>query len=888
MLPLLRTKTTLPPVGPRQISRPRLLELVTEGARRALTLIIAPAGFGKTTLAAAWAQSGQMPAAWLSLQPGDRPGERFLAYLVQALQTISPRLGQTTLALMQSGSLEGALFALVNDLAMLEGDIALILDDYHHIDAAATGEIVQFLLTNHPATFHLILTTRSTPSLNLARLYALDQVTEISAAELRFSDAEVRDFLEHSLGVHLSVDQLTRLTQSTEGWAVGLQLAGLALGRQPESLTIPLGQEQIFDYLAEEVLRREPPAVQDFLKKTALFERFCVPLCDAVLAPQGKSLPSQEMIAHIGRANLFLVQLDPSAAWYRYHALFADFLRRQLPAGQAPPLYRAASLWFEENGLLDDAIHMAIHAADYERAAGLLEGHYLDMVQRGEQAALLEWVSLIPPALLEGRPRLWLAKGWAGIVSLDTGMTMECIDKAEALITPGEAGERLLGEAKLLRILAQIFTGQTPSTAEISSIFPLLDEQDDFLRSLLYFNLGLHHAMCGETALAIEVFNKTLGMSKSLNNPLMTIIAYTQLGETRQIRGALGLAERTFLQAIRYAKETFGEHTFLLGMPYISYAELLREQNRFDEALRFAERGITGCQVWQPVASLDGHIAIARIHAAQGRWEEAFDRLEGALQVAESSSSKIDDIFAAVQLARLALFKGDLPRARYYLQLFDLEKAREGFYFHLYEMMNLMLYRAGVMELGADPAPANLLCEELASLAAESERRERVTPVIEASILLAYAHQAAGRETAAAESLSRALALGAQSGYLRIFADEGQKLFSLLERCRSQIHAPRSYLDNILALMRRENAIRLSWAARPAHSAVPKDQLPLTRRELDILSLLAAGKSNQEIAAERVLALNTVKKHVANILSKLGVANRTQAVMLARKLGWVE
>ncbi|RPH61275.1 MAG: LuxR family transcriptional regulator, partial [Chloroflexi bacterium] len=263
MLPLLRTKTTIPPTRPRQIERLRLLEQVKAGMQRALTLIVAPAGFGKTTLAAAWAAKSDLPVAWLSLQPADRPRERFLSYLVQALQNIAPHLGQTTLAMLQGGSPEGALFALVNDLADVASDFALILDDYHSAESPETNAILNFLLENRPATFHLVLTTRTMPGLNLARLRALDQVTEITAADLRFTEPEVRAFLETSLDpstgsgqvLRLPAEALASLNQSTEGWAVGLQLAALALARQPSNWQILAGQEHIFDYLAEEVLR---------------------------------------------------------------------------------------------------------------------------------------------------------------------------------------------------------------------------------------------------------------------------------------------------------------------------------------------------------------------------------------------------------------------------------------------------------------------------------------------------------------------------------------------------------------------------------------------------------------------------------------------------------
>jgi len=863
------------------------MERINTGMQRALTLVVAPAGFGKTTLIADWARTASMPVAWLSLERTDHTPDRFLSYLIHTLQQISPKTGQTALAMLHSGQAlagEAILFSLINDLSEIPQDFAIVLDDYHHVDGTEINGVIQALLEHHPEQMHLALTTRSMPGLALARLRALDEVVEINAADLRFNDDEVRTFLEQ-LGAALTPEQLARLNQSTEGWAVGLQLAGLALARQPFDWNIPAGQAHIFDYLAEEILSRQPPEVQEFLKVSALFDRFSAATIDYIarhtncIFPQ----PVNDLLAHIERANLFLVPLDPSGTWFRYHALFAEFLRRQLRAEQAEQYHHAASLWFEENNLLDEAIHYATHAADYERAADLLEDHYIDIIQRGEQSALMEWLATLPPEWMEGRPRLWLAKGWSSIISLNSAEAEMCDDKAEALIPAGETGDRLRGEVKSLRILAGIFAGKVAAADEISDAFVLLAEQDDFLHSLLHLNLGLHHVMLGNTGLALDAFAETLRLTKNINNPLVSIVAQVQMGEVRQIRGALGLAERVFQQLIQYTREMLGEHTFLLGMPFISYADLLREQNRFDEAVRYAEQGIAYCLVWQPVASMDGQLALARINAAQGRWEGAFARLESAMQVAETSVSVLDDTFIAIQQIRLMLLGGDLPKARHLIKVYDLEKAVEKMYFHLREMAQLVLLRADVQALATDPEPAPAILEALSTLMAESERRERVTPVIEASILRAYTCHVVAQHTRAAESLSHAFTLGAQCGYVRIFADEGKPLLHLLEQYHNQMHAPRAYLESILNILRRE-----ATDPEPVLLSTSEGLIPLTRRELDILQLLAAGKSNQEIAEERVLTLNTIKKHVGNILSKMGVANRTQAVMLAKKLGWIE
>ncbi|HMB23938.1 MAG TPA: AAA family ATPase, partial [Anaerolineales bacterium] len=387
MLPFLRTKISIPAPRSNRVARTRLLERINAGMERVLTLVVAPAGFGKTTLIAEWARTASMPVAWLSLERTDHTSDRFLSYLIHTLQQISPKTGQTALAMLHGGqglTEEAILFSLLNDLSEIPQDFVIVLDDYHHVDGTEVNGVIRSLLGHHPEQMHLVISARTLPELSLARLRALDEVVEIDASDLRFSAEEVRAFLEQ-MGASLTPEQLDHLNRSIEGWAVGLQLAGLALARQPFDWNIPAGQTHIFDYLAEEILSRQTPEVQEFLKISALFDRFSVPTVDYIARDANYlfNQPVAELLAHVERANLFLVPLDSSGTWFRYHALFAEFLRRQVSPEQAEPYYHAASHWFEENNLLDEAIHYATHGADYERAASLLEDHYMDIIQRG-------------------------------------------------------------------------------------------------------------------------------------------------------------------------------------------------------------------------------------------------------------------------------------------------------------------------------------------------------------------------------------------------------------------------------------------------------------------------------------------------------------------------
>jgi LuxR family transcriptional regulator, maltose regulon positive regulatory protein len=883
----LRTKIVIPPTRPSLIERPRLLELMDEGAQRALTLIVAPVGFGKTTLAAAWALNRQIPAAWLSLRPSERLRDRFLTYLITALQTIIPHVGETSLAMLRGSAAEGSLAALVNDLADVSHDFALILDDYHNADSQEITDVLDFLLENRPSSFHLVIASRMNPSLKLARLRALDQVTEINANDLRFTPMEEEAFLNICMGMTLRHAQLTTLHQFTEGWPAGLQLAALALARQPEKLITIDGRGYIYDYLAEEVLKHESAEIQNFLRKSSVLERFCARLCAQVMNAEGIIDRTEEhidsLIDYLERANLFLIQIDHEGTWYRYHGLFADFLQRQLTVEETARICLSASHWFEDNGYLEEAIQYALRAGDHVRAADLLAENYIKLLQFGGHASLSESISTLPPEILDKHPRLWLARGWINILGVDLSEVMICIDNAEKRMKDKMIDHRLQGELQSLRILCAIFSGQKIETEDITSINHILSGEDEFLLSLFQFKMGIIYVMQGETSQAIKSFKESLRHSKALNNPLFSLMAYAGLGESYTMHGQLKLAETTFEQAIDYANETLGEQTILLCIPYNSYADLLREWNRFPEAIHLAEKSIAYFQQWSPSVSLDSHVVLARILEAEGKWEESFACLEKIKQTAEKSHSIFDDLFVIMHAVRLKLIQGELEEALSDIKIYKLDIDQRELFYHLWEISRLVIYRAKTMQVARNPSAISSLVEDLTALIVEAERKERVTSTIEALILRAYAQDQAEIPAEAIGSLSKAFALGAKCGYLRIFADEGQRLLKLMEKQHGRIEAPSSYLDQVKKIIRKETE-----SHSPEIKSAAEGLIPLTRRELDILTLVAEGKSNQEIADECVLAVSTVKKHVANILSKLGVANRTQAVVLAKQMGWLD
>ncbi len=886
MQPLLRSKTTIPPTRPKQIERNRLFDRLQMGVKRGLTLVVAPAGFGKTTLAAAWAHLSKMPVAWLTLQSTDHSRERLLSYLIQSIQTISPQLGQSTQAILQSGSFEDTLFSLANDLAAVERNFALVLDDYHSIESPEVNQVIQFLLDNRPPSFHLVIISRVTPNLNLIRLRAQDQVQEIQTSDLRFTDSEVFTFLKTSMGLQLPEDHIRQLIHSSEGWAVGLQLAAIALARQPSDLEQISSKEYIFDYLAQEVLQREPPEIQDFLIRTSLFERFSIPLCEQIIPIKEESDQFQmikDILAYIERKNLFLVSMDET--WFRYHALFADFLRKQISPELASSLFYKVSIWSEKNNLLDDAIHYAIQAEDFSRAASLIEDQYICMMQRGEHAALIEWISALPVELVNRQPKLLLALGWANIITMNIKDASVYLERAESILPVGPEWNHLRDEAKVQRILHHVFIGKDAIPVVVEDMDEILAEDNEFLHSLLHFNLGMYYVMTGDTSKAVDALSEAIQYLETMENPLVTLVCMLQMGETRMMRGAFGLAERTFQQAIQFITDKLGRNTFLLGMPYISYGELLRERNQFSEAMKYLEQGISHCQRWQPITAMDGQISLARLLAARGEYVHGMEILEQIMRIAEKSTTVMDDRLIAATMLRLAILHGDEERARQCLQVCDREGVLSGADYIFWELSQIQQIRYDIQSPKTNNHDFQSILNKLTDLLGKSETYERITSTLELLILQAYAYEKMGRADSVVETLSRALSIGAQSGYIRIFADEAQPLLALLEKYQNRLTVPGTYLHQIIEIMRseRENPKRQKLSSQPADIFTP-----LTRRELDILKLLAEGCSNQEIAVSRVLTVNTVKKHVGNIMSKMGVDNRTQAVLFARKVGWIE
>ena len=478
LAPLLSTKLHLPRPRAQLVPRSHLVERLQQGVAGALTLVSAPAGFGKTTLLAQWRASTRAPVAWLSLEPEDNEPTRFLTYLIAALQTLDPHLGAPALALLrlpQPAELQAVLALLANDLMHWQGEtFALVLDDYHVVEAPPIHRALTFLLEHLPPQMHLIIATRADPPLPLARLRARGQLTELRAAELRFRAAEAGAFLEEVMGLHLPPEDVATLQTRTEGWIAGLQLAALSLqGRAsaPEFLPAFTGSHRfVLDYLSEEVLSRQPPAVQTFLLQTSILERLSGSLCDAVTGQE----ESQAMLEALDRANLFVAALDDERQWYRYHHLFADLLRsrlRQTVPALLPELHRRASTWYEQHDLIVDAVHHARLSPDLERTIRLIEQHTHSLALRGQAHTVLNWLHALPDGLVRTHPRLCFSHA---LLLIFTGQLAEALlrlqdaGQSASHITPTDEAQAFLNQVATVQAYILFFQGDLASSVALA------------------------------------------------------------------------------------------------------------------------------------------------------------------------------------------------------------------------------------------------------------------------------------------------------------------------------------------------------------------------------------------------------------------------------------
>jgi LuxR family transcriptional regulator, maltose regulon positive regulatory protein len=891
-MPILATKLYAPPPRPNVVLRPRLTERLHAGLHRKLTLISAPAGSGKTTLLSDWLAGRVRLAAWLSLDEGDSDPTRFLTYFVAALQTIAPNIGAGVLVALQSPQpplTEAMLTALLNDIATISDDFVLVLDDYHVIDAKAVDLALIFLLEHLPPHMHLVITTREDPQLSLARLRAQGHLTELRAADLRFTPAEAAEFLNAVMELNLSTADIAALESRTEGWIAGLQLAALAMqGYQDTSgfiQTFTGDHRYIVDYLVDEVLGRQPAPLRNFLLQTAILDRLTGPLCDAVTDREGGTA----RLAALERGNFFVVPLDDQRHWYRYHHLFADVLYAHLLAEQpeqVAALHRRASEWYERHGSPAEAIRHALAAKDFAHAADLIELAVPAIRRSRQEAALLSWLRALPDELIHQRPALSVWYAHALLASGDLEGVEDRLQDAERLLnTPADTSEMVVVDEEEFRRLrgtiAIARAGQALALGDVADAvtygrraLDLAPEDDHLGRGAATALLGLASWASGDLEAAYQTFADGIARVRMAGNISDAIGGAIALAEIRIAQGRLHEAMRTYERFLQLATE-LGEPA-LRGTAdlYVGMSELHREQGNLQAATQHLLRSQElGEHNGLPQNRYRWCVAMARIREAQGD-------LHGALGLLEQAERLyVSDLFPnvrpiAARKARVWVVQGRLGETLGWVHEQGLSAEDDLSYLREFEHITLARVLLAQNKSGRADRSMHETMGFLERLLHAADAGGRMGNVIEILEVQALAHQAHGDIPAALMPLERALTLAEPEGYVRIFVDEGPPMAILLYAAAKRGIVP-NYVRQLL------DAFGQTEDRAPAKQGLIE---PLSERELEVLRLLGTDLDGPEIARELMVSLNTMRTHTKNIYGKLGVNNRRAAVRRAEDL----
>ena len=906
--PLLETKLYVPGPPRGLVPRPRLSQRLDRGTTSKLMLISAPAGFGKTTLLTEWLAAGpagpadERLAAWLSLDRADNDPASFWTYVIAALQTVAPGVGESALTLLQAPQpppIETVLTALLNDLGAITGDIVLVLDDYHVIDARDVQDAMAFLLDHLPPRLHVVIASRTDPALPLARLRARGELVEIRAAELRFTPDEAAAYLNEMMGLELTARDVAALEGRTEGWIAALQLAALSMQGRDDVAGFIAGfagdDRYVVDYLAEEVLQRQSDRVQAFLLQTSILGRLSGPLCDAVTGQGG----GKAMLEALDRGNLFLVPLDDRRRWYRYHHLFADVLQARLldeRPDQVPDLHRRASAWYQQNGEPSAAIGHALAAGDFERAADLVELAIPAMRRTRQEATVRGWLETIPDEVVRVRPVL--SVGFAGALlsvgelegvesrlrdaerwlDVTTGTDARSVARsAEMVVADEEEYRRLPGMIELYRAALALARGDVPGTVRHARRALDLALADDHLcRAGASGMLGLASWTSGDLEAGHSAYAECMTGLRRAGHIADTFGCAIALADIRLVQGRLGEAMRTYEQALQRVPEQGGPVLRGTADMYVGMSGVHRERNDLHAAtqqlLRSQELGEhTGL----PQNRYRWRVAMARIRQAEGDLDGALDLLNEAERV------YLGDFFPNVRpvpalRARIWIAQGSLGEALGWAREQGLSVDDDLSYLREFEHITLARVLMARYQDERAQRSVHEAIRLLDRLLRAAEEGERAGSVIEIGVLRALAYQRHGDIPAALSCLERAVTQAEPEGYVRVFADEGPPMASLL-RVAARQQTGGNYVRRLLAAVTETETEQNG----PVKQALIE---PLSERELDVLRLLGTELDGPAIARELMVSLNTVRTHTKHIYAKLAVTNRRAAVRRAAEL----
>jgi LuxR family maltose regulon positive regulatory protein len=872
-VPVLTTKLNIPPVRNDWVPRQRLLDKLNAGLHSKLTLVSASAGFGKTTLLSEWSGRSQYPVAWLSLDEGENDPVRFMHYLLAALQKVDEDIGRGLSSILGTPRLpppESLITTLINELPAAVGPVFLVLDDYHAIRAEWIHEAVEFLIERMPAQMHLVLATRHDPPLSLPRLRVRNQLLELREDDLRFTADEAAVFLSQALDLRCDANIISALEARTEGWIAGLQLAALSMkGRSQESLgdfvaAFSGSHRHVIDYLADEVLAQQPEEIRAFLQQTSILDRLTAPLCDALTGRDD----SATILRQLEHSNLFLIPLDDQRTWYRYHRLFADFLRTDLEERDRTMLHVKAARWFEAQELWPESVKHALASGEVWEAARTIGLAADSALQIAALTTLDDWLDALPDQVVRDSVELATYKGFA---SFYRGLPGQAASYAQA------AGRKLNADAppasvgRLLALQAHLSLsgGSYAEAIELGrESLACLDKDDHLFRGLTLNLLGQSLEWQGDVAAAADAYREGASTGRKAADHVGALAAQTNLAfalnELGRLQEAIALCQDFEDEVRRTNRPSLPARASNLAWSWLSY-----EANELDCAGEQARQALNLSQgAGFADAILRVQYTLARVHLAQGEMAAARQVVQDAHHLMARLNLELPQAgwFAALE-AEINLRAGDIAAAMHWaetsgLGVDDSPGRYEGDIYLTFARLLMAQSRYGEAD------------RILSTMERSAVSGGRLRTLITIYLLQARILSAQGRKVAARDRVESALDLAAPQGYLRALLDEGQQVATMLPEVR---HVAPQFVDSLLEAFSGKAALAEGTADSPVE--------PLTERELEILRLIAAGRSNPEIAESLYLSLNTVKWHAKNLYGKLGVSNRVEAAARAQELG---
>lgn len=875
---LIATKLLVPPKRPGHVTRARLMRLLDEVPPRALTLVTAPAGFGKTTLISEWLRLRRIRTAWLTLDEEDDIPARFVEYLITAVRGVDSRAGESARTLLElnsgSTSIPAVITELINDLTESNSGMVLVLDDFHLVSEPEILDAIGSLVDRCPPQLYLVLLSRTEPDLPLARWRGRGQLTEIGAAHLRFSVEEAEALLNSVTGSSIEQDTVTVLNRRAEGWAAGLQMLGIGLREGASASGAPpvrygAGNRYVLDYLAEEVLRGQPEEVRSFLRRTSVLDRLTPSLCDAVT----RRHDSDQLIRRLERANLFVAPLDDSGQWHRYHGLFADYLRSELDAGDAIESHRRAGHWYAERGYPAETIKHAVAAGDHELAIRTVRSVVDDQVRRGELASMLGWLNRLPEDVIRAQADIAGFKGWLLYLGGRVDEAESYARTADAIMT-ADAPARDQAMLRTFQAYLALTRGQPARAAELASTaLELLGDSKSFFRTSAMGALGQARRLTGDRRAAIDVLWQAVRLGERSANPLSTLEAIGYLAPLLSVQGRLREAMVLCEEALREYAGSNGRTLPMIGLAEVPLGALLYERDELEAAKKHLTRGIARCeQLGTTSYTLLGYRTLARLHVAQDSIDDGLRALLAARRQADAAEDYRRTRLVIATTAELHLRTGNIAAAEEALREITGEQPTYS--------DHEQLTRARVL-LGKDcPKSALGLLADIEARATDEGRHGSLISILTVS---ARAHNMLGDAELARELLARAVEIAAPEGYLRTFLDEDRSLIPLLREVRAT--AP-EFVTDLLSRATKSRHGRPRGQASEVRAVDGVGMIEtLTETQLRILALIARGMSNQQVADALFITVGTTKWHLNQIFGRLQVRNRTEAVARARALG---